>query len=228
MLTKKKKLSKKEIKQDKLVEVYYKAYGYFEENRSRVLTYVVVLVVLVFAIIYYINNKKENNAKAEVYLSQVMNVYDQGSYLEAIEGRPSQNILGLKKIVEDYGNTENGETAKIYLANSYDMLGKSDEALKYYEDYDGDISIYQATALAGQAGIYAGRKEYEKAADLFRKASRVTKTDVLNPDYMLDASINYIKAGKKEEAKGLLESLKKDYPTSQALRKAQEYLALVD
>ena len=71
-----------------------------------------------------------------------MNLYDQGSYLEAIEGRPSQNIIGLKKIVEDYGSTENGETAKIYLANSYDMLGKPDEALKYYSDYDGDISIY--------------------------------------------------------------------------------------
>ncbi len=228
MLTKKKKLSKKEIKQDKLVEVYYKAYGYFEENRSRILFYAGALIVLVFVIIYYINNKKENNAKAEVLLSQVMNLYDQGSYLEAIEGRPSQNITGLKKMVEDYGSTENGETAKIYLANSYDMLGKSDEALKYYEDYDGDISIYQATALAGQAGIYAGRKEYEKAADLFRKASRVSKTDVLNPDYMLDASINYIRAGKKEEAKGLLESLKKDYPLSQVARKAQEYSTLVD
>jgi tetratricopeptide (TPR) repeat protein len=228
MLTKKKKLSKKEIKQDKLVETYYKAYGYFEENKSRMLTYAVVLVVVVFAAIYYVNHKKENNEKAEVLLSQVMNLYDQGSYLEAIEGRPAQNIIGLKKIVEDYGSTENGETAKIYLANSYDMLGKPDEALKYYSDYDGDISIYKATALAGQAGIYAGRKEYEKAADLFKKASRISKTDVLNPDYMLNASINYIKAGKEEDAKDLLESIKKDYPASQATSKADEYLAMVD
>ena len=228
MLTKKKKLSKKEIKQDKLVETYYKAYGYFDENRSRILLYAGALVVVVFAVIYYVNNKKENNAKAEVLLSQVMSIYDQGSYLEAIEGRPSQNITGLKKIVEDYGSTENGETAKIYLANSYEMLGKSDEALKYYEDYDGDISMYKATALAGQAGIYTGKKEYEKAADLFRKASRISKTNVLNSDYMLDASINYIESGKKEEAKDLLESLKKDYPAAQATRKANEYLALVE
>ena len=228
MLTKKKKLSKKEIKQDKLVETYYKAYGYFDENRSRILLYAGALVVVVFAVIYYVNNKKENNAKSEVLLSQVMSIYDQGSYLEAIEGRPSQNITGLKKIVEDYGSTENGETAKIYLANSYEMLGKSDEALKYYEDYDGDISMYKATALAGQAGIYTGKKEYEKAADLFRKASRISKTNVLNSDYMLDASINYIESGKKEEAKDLLESLKKDYPAAQATRKANEYLALVE
>ena len=224
MLTKKKKLSKKEIKQDK----YYKAYGYFEENRSRMLTYAGIIAVIVFVGIYYVNHKKENNEKAEVLLAQVMNLYDQGSYLEAIEGRPSDNITGLKKIVEDYGSTENGETAKIYLANSYDMLGKPDEALKYYSDYDGDISIYKAASLAGQAGIYAGRKEYVKAADLFKKASRISKTDVLNPDYMLNAGINYISAGKDEEAKELLESIKKDYPTSQANSKAVEYLAMVD
>ena len=228
MLTKKKKLSKKEIKQDKLVEIYYKAYGYFEENRSRMLTYAGIIAVIVFVGIYYVNHKKENNEKAEVLLAQVMNLYDQGSYLEAIEGRPSDNITGLKKIVEDYGSTENGETAKIYLANSYDMLGKPDEALKYYSDYDGDISIYKAASLAGQAGIYAGRKEYVKAADLFKKASRISKTDVLNPDYMLNAGINYISAGKDEEAKELLESIKKDYPTSQANSKAEEYLAMVD
>ena len=228
MLTKKKKLSKKEIKQDKLVEIYYKAYGYFEENRSRMLTYAGIIAVIVFVGIYYVNHKKENNEKAEVLLAQVMNLYDQGSYLEAIEGRPSDNITGLKKIVEDYGSTENGETAKIYLANSYDMLGKPDEALKYYSDYDGDISIYKAASLAGQAGIYAGRKEYVKAADLFKKASRISKTDVLNPDYMLNAGINYISAGKDEEAKELLESIKKDYPTSQANSKAVEYLAMVD
>ena len=228
MLTKKKKLSKKEIKQDKLVEIYYKAYGYFEENRSRMLTYAGIIAVIVFVGIYYVNHKKENNEKAEVLLSQVINLYDQGSYLEAIEGSPSQNVTGLKKIVEDYGSTENGETAKIYLANSYDMLGKPDEALKYYSDYDGDISIYKAASLAGQAGIYAGRKEYVKAADLFKKASRISKTDVLNPDYMLNAGINYISAGKDEEAKELLESIKKDYPTSQANSKAVEYLAMVD
>ncbi len=228
MLTKKKKISKKEIKQDKLVEVYYKAYGYLEENSSRVLLYAGVLVVVVLAAIYYINNKKENNTKAEVQLSKVMDIYDQGSYLEAIEGRPSQNITGLKKIVEDFGSTENGETAKIYLANSYEMLGKSSEALKYYEDYDGSIPMYKATALAGQAGIYAGQKEYGKAADLFKNASRISKFNVLNPDYILDASINYLNSGKDDEAKDLLESLKKDYPTSQATRKATEYLALVD
>ena len=45
---------------------------------------------------------------------------------------------------------------------------------------------------------------------------------------MLKAGINYIKAGKKDEAKDVLEKIKKDYTTSTAFREADKYLALVD
>jgi len=228
MLQKKKKLSRREIKEDKLVSTYYKAYSFYEENKSRILLYAGALVILVAAIIFYINNKKESNEQAGLMLSRVMSIYDSGSYLEAIEGRQGSNVVGLKKIVEEYGNTENGEIAKIYLANSYDMLGKFDEAYKYYEDYSGDNEIFKATALAGQAGYFDYKKEYEKAGDLYKQASHIFEENGLNPDYMLKAAINYIEGGNKEEAKDLLETIKKDFATSQAAREVDRYLAQVD
>ncbi|RPI72819.1 MAG: tetratricopeptide repeat protein, partial [Ignavibacteriales bacterium] len=175
MLTKKKKLSRKEIKEDKLVSGYYKAYGYFEENRTRVVTAAGILIAVIALVYFYINNRIENNNIAGTQLSRVMSLYDQGSYLEAIEGREGTNIAGLKKIVDDYGSTENGELAKVYLANAYNFLGRNDEALKYYEDYSGSNETFKATALAGQAGIFSFREEYEKAADLYLKASRVSE-----------------------------------------------------
>ena len=157
MLTKKKKLSKKEIKEDKLVELYYKSQAYFEENKNRIILYAGVLVVIIAAVYFYMNYRSQQNDEAGRYLGQVMDVYDTGSYLEAIEGKQGTNLIGLKKIVQDYGSTPNGETAKIYLADCYANLGKEDEALKYYKDYGGDIDIYVAASLAGQAGIL--RKE---------------------------------------------------------------------
>ncbi len=228
MLTKKKKLSKKQIKEDKLVVSYYKARGYFEENKNRVALYGGAFLVLVAAVFFYIQNKKQNNLKAGEQLANVMNLYDNGSYLEAIEGRAGTNIKGLKYIVNEYGSTENGETAKIYMANSYFMLGKLDEAFKYYDDYSGDINIFKSASLAGRAGYYAYKNDFEKAADLYRQASRVSEADVLNPEYMLKASINYIKAGKQDEAKELLEKIKKDYTTSTASREVDKYLAQID
>ncbi len=228
MLTKKKKLSKKEIKEDKLVSFYYKTYGYFAENRSRVLTYAGALVVVVILVIFYFNHTSQQNKAAGVQLANVMNLYDNGAYLQAIEGQAGSDILGLKKIVEEYGSTENGETAKIYLANSYSFLDKLDEAFKYYKDYDGSVDIYKAAALAGQAGYYAAKKDYEKAADLYKQAAHVSKVDALNPDYLLHAGINYLNAGKEKEAKQVFGTIKKDYTTSTAYREINKYLAQVE
>lgn len=228
MLTKKKKLSRKEIKEDKLVSTYYKIQGYFRQNNSRLLTYGGILIVIALAVIYYINHKKEVNQKASDALSKVIDSYDQGAYLEAIEGKAGTDNIGLKKIVEEYDGTENGETAKIYLANSYNRLGKFDEAFKYYKSYSGDMLMLKAASLAGQAGYYEYKKDFQKAADLYRDAAQVSKFNVDNPDYLLKASINYIQTGQGSTAKELLNTIKNDYKTSPASRLVDRYLALIN
>ncbi|MCL5027760.1 MAG: hypothetical protein M1480_01935 [Bacteroidetes bacterium] len=228
MLTKKKKLSKKEIKEDKLVSFYYKSYGYFTENSKRVLSYAGALIVVIALVAFYLNHKSQQNKEAGVQLARVMSLYDGGAYLEAIEGQAGTDILGLKRIVEEYGSTENGETAKIYLANSYNFLGKTDDAFNYYKDYSGSIDVFEATALAGQAGYYADKKDFEKAAGLYKKAAHVSKEDVLNSDYLLHAGINYLTAGNNKSAKEMFETIKKDYASSTANREVNQYLAQVE
>ena len=228
MLTKKKKLSRKEIKEDKLVSTYYKAFGYVQKNSSRLLTYGGILILVALAVVYFINHKKEQNQKASLALSRVIDSYGQGSYLEAIEGKAGTDNIGLKKIVEQYDGTENGETAKIYLANSYDMLGKLDEAFKYYKSYSGDIPMLKAASLAGQAGYYAYKNDFEKAGELYREAAGVSKYNADNSDYLLKAAINFISAGKNNDAKELLNTIKKDYKTSTANREVDRYLALIN
>jgi tetratricopeptide (TPR) repeat protein len=225
MLTKQKKLSRKEIKEDKLVGLYYKSQSFFEENKNKIFIYVGVVAIAVVAVILFLNYRSSQNEEAARHLAKVMDIYDSGDYLGAIEGKKDVKLLGLKEIVAQYGNTENGEIAKIYLANSYINLGKPEEAIKYYEDYSGDIEIYVAASLAGQAAYHAYKDEYEKAADLYLKASKVTKTDVLNSDYMLQAAINYFEAGENEQAKNLLQTIKDEYKTSTAYSQVDKYLS---
>lgn len=228
MITRKKKLSKKEIKEDKLVSFLYNVESFYEENKRRIFTYGVIFLVVVGAVYVYMGQKREQNEKAGLELSRVMDIFNSGSYLEAIEGRQGTNIIGLKRIVEEYGSTENGETAKIYLANSYSYLGNYDEAFKYFEDYDGDIDVFKATAKAGMAGYYASKEEYKKAADLYKEAASYTDVDPQNPDYLLNAAVNYIKAGDKEDSKVLLNKIKENYKTSEAFKEVDKYLALAN
>jgi tetratricopeptide (TPR) repeat protein len=228
MLTKRKKLSKKEMKEDKLVTAYYKVYSFIQENKNRLFTYIGVLAVIIIAVIFFINNRNKNNNEAGVQLARVMNSYDAGNYLEAIEGRAGTKLIGLKKIVDQYGSTENGEIAKIYLANSYGCLGKTDDAFKYYESYNGSNKILKASALAGEAGYESSKKNYEKAGDLYKKAGHVSDENVLNAEYLLNAGINYIKVGKNAEAKELFDKIKKDYTNSAAMREVERYSVQVE
>ncbi|MDP4173295.1 MAG: tetratricopeptide repeat protein [Bacteroidota bacterium] len=225
MLTKKKQISKKEIKEDKLVTTYYQAVQYLDENRSRLYVYVGIFVALVALVYFYIDHRAKNNEKANTELARVMDIYNQGAYQEAIDGRKGTNITGLKKIVDEYGSSENGETAKIFLANCYNFLGKFDEAFKYYDDYSGGIDELKATALAGKAGCYEAQKEYQKAAEAYKDAAHVSKTDVQNGEYLLNSGINYLKAGMKEKALEQFTTIRDDYNTSSAMRELDRYMA---
>ncbi|GIK61276.1 MAG: hypothetical protein HND39_09840 [Ignavibacteriota bacterium] len=227
MLQKKKKLSKKEIKKDSLLELYESSIEFFEKYKSKIMLYAGVLVVAVAAVYFYLNQKSQTNEKAGLELSRIMSIYDQGSYLEAIEGKQGTNVIGLKNLVNEYDGTENGETAKIYLANSYAFLGNYEDAFKYYSDYNGSIDYFKATALAGEAGYYANKNEFQKAADLFLKASKKSDVNSQNPDYLLNAGINYLKAGDKEDAKIVFSKIKEDYSTSLAFRDVDKYLSMI-
>ena len=228
MIQKKKKITKKELKQDTLFTFIGNAETFIEKHKNRLLAYAGIIVVIAAAVYFYLNHKAENNEKAGLELSRVMSLYDKGAYLEAIEGKQGSNIMGLKKIVAEYDGTENGETAKIYLANSYAFLGNYDEAIKYYEDYSGSIDYFKAAALAGRAGYSASKQDYEKAADLYLEASRISGINAQNPDYLLNAGIYYLKTGNKEEAKVLFNKIKDEYTTSIAYREVDKYLALIN
>jgi tetratricopeptide (TPR) repeat protein len=228
MLQKKKKITRKEIKEDKLISMVYKSQSFFEEHKNKIYIYGIVLIAIVAAIYFYMNQQAKENELAGIELSRVMKIYNQGAYLEAIEGRQGSNIIGLKNIVDRYSGTENGETAKIFLANSYSMLGNYDEALKFYEDYGGSIDYFKAAALAGRAGYYAANEEFEKAAELYLRASKISKLNAANPDYLLNAGINFLKAGDNKQAKLIFNTIKKDYDGIPAVREVDAYLALAE
>lgn len=227
MLTKKKKLSKKEIREDKLVTSYYKTVQFLDEYKSKVLLYAGALVVVIVLVIIYMRYQEGNNVKANLALSRVLSLYDSGAYQEAIDGRPGTNIQGLKSIVDQYGSTEAGETAKIYLANSYNMLGKFEEAYEYYDDYSGSNDELKAAALAGVGGYYEAKNEPKEAADVFKKAASISNSNPLNADYLLKAGINYLETGDKKEAEVLFQKIKDDYKTSPSARNVDRYLALI-
>ena len=228
MLAKKKKLSKKEIQEDKLVTTFYEAKSFYEKNQTAIFSVIGVVAAIIIGVVLYANKMEENNLAASVELTRVMKTYNVGLYQQAIDGQAGTKEIGLIKIVDEYSGSEQGELARIYLANAYFFTEQYDKALEEYDDYSGSDNLMVAAALAGKAACYEVKEDYQSAAKYFSKAAEISDYDPSNSEYLLNAGINYLKVKNIKEAKIALNKVKKDYSTSLAARQVDKYLALTN
>lgn len=225
MLKPQKKISKREIKEDRLVTSYFEATSWYEQNKKLVSSVLTGLVLVAVVIVVVVNNMRSNNEKATSELGKVMRLYDEGRFDLAINGNPQQNIRGLQAIVDDYGSTAAGELATLYLANAYYAQAQYDKGLEYFLEAEVDDPMMSSSALAGAAACYEAKEDYPRAAEYFERAAFNDPRGVLAADYLMHAGQNFVKAGKKEKAVELYKRLKRDYPTSSHVREIDRYIA---
>ncbi len=224
MLKPKKGISKKEIKEDKLVTAYFESRRWIDENR-RLMSYIVAIPVVLIIVVWFVaNNRSQNNQRATTDLAKVYQLYDQGQYKLAVDGIPQENIRGLQSIVDDYGSTPSGEMAKLYLADCYFNLKDYDKALKYYSDVDLGDKLLSSSALAGEAACHEAKGEHAEAAALYEKAASKYATALQAPDDLFNAAHNYSRAGKKAKAVEMLNRIKKEFPNTSYARDLDRYL----
>ncbi|MCX6135800.1 MAG: tetratricopeptide repeat protein [Ignavibacteriales bacterium] len=226
MLKPKKRISKKEIKEDRLVTSYFEATSWYETNKKIVNGVLAGVVVLAILIVAYVNNVTSNNQKATTELGKVLPYYDQGKYDLAINGNLQENIRGFQSIVDDYGSTKAGELAGFYLANCYFAQGDYDKALKYYLNVSVKDDLISASSLAGAGACYEANGDHAKAASSYEKAAFMSAKDVNVPENMFHAAQNHILAGNKEKAVELLKKVKKDYPNASVTRDIDRWIAI--
>ena len=225
MLKARKKIVRKEIKQDKLVTTFFETKDWFnkQENRRKVLISVGIVAVLVIAVIYYMNYKKKMNNEVEEKLMSAVSLYEQGMFQQSMDGVDSLRIEGFKTIVSNYGSTENGNIAKYYLANCLYYQKDYDNSLKYYDDYSGSIDYLKAACLAGKGAVYEAKGDLKNAAEFYEKATKVNKNLIANDEYTFFALRCYSHSGDKENAKRLFNSLKDDYPKSSYITEVKRF-----
>ena len=220
MLAKKKKIGKKNIKEDKLVTYYSKSLEYFEAYKNQIFIGAAAVVVVIAAIVYFGNEAQKTEVEASAALAKASRMYQSGNYEAAIQGNTATDTPSLEEVADKYSGSEAGEIARVYLANSYFYTGDYDKAIENYEDYSGGNKLYKAAALAGIAACYEAKGEIEKAAKYFRDAAYTYENNASNSQYLLNAAVDYIKVKEYDEAKPLLENLKENYATSEEAREA--------
>lgn len=217
------KSRKKELREERLVTLYAKAWMFFEENRKLVYGVLAGLVVLVAAMVGYLFYLNQQQAEAERLLARIVRTYEQGSYQQALDGTDA--TPGLLAISEDYGNTQAGNLATYYAADALYRLGEYDRALDLFQEFEKSEDFIGASALAAQASIHEARGEFSQAANLYRRAADRYPNSLTSPKYLLEAGQAFEEAGNFEAAMNMYERVQEEYPDADEAQDITRYIA---
>ncbi|MDZ7373152.1 MAG: tetratricopeptide repeat protein [candidate division KSB1 bacterium] len=219
----KKKLTKREIKQDKLVTAYFKATDWLQANSRYVLYGVAGAAAVLLMILLVVRSHRVAEARAAVELARADLYVDGGRYEEAVGV--------LETIVEKYGGTSAARMALLDLADMYYRMGEFDLAVKYFDRYvkkhAGYDPLLTASALAGKAACLEGKGDYEGAAQLYVKAYEKAPKGFNAPEYLVQAAVCLERSGKLNQAKDLCQKVLDQFPKSTVRRDAETVLARI-
>ncbi|NLP12053.1 tetratricopeptide repeat protein [bacterium] len=223
MLRPRKHLSKKELKEDKLVIFYAKATAWLENYKTYLIAGVAAVIVLALGIFFYYQSSQSSEKNASVELAKATRVYENGNVQSAIPM--------LSNLVKSYGRTASGKIARFYLANAFFQTKDYDNAKinyqKFIDSFSGD-EHFQAAAHGGLAASLEEKKQYAEAAAVYGKAAEKYADTVHAPLFLFKAARCYQQAGKPDQSKVLLQRIVDKYPKSAEKDEAVLQLAMLE
>jgi len=202
MLKPKKKITRKEIKKDPVLEKISQAEHFLREKRKPVL-YVTIAVVLVIVLsIALIRSKINANREASGEL---------GIAEMALAANDVDNaIVQLEALIDKNPKTKSAGMATILLAQAYLSKDNLESAEVYYRKYIDDYAdddMLTATAYNGLGACAERDAEYAQAAKYFEKGGDVSSHEFLKCDSYLNAVRAYLKLKNIEKAEKLLNAI---------------------
>lgn len=205
MLKPKKKITRKEIKKDPVLEKISQA-EHFLREKSKLVLYVTGAVVLVVVIsIALIRSKINANREASGELGI--------AEMALAAGDVDNAVVQLEALIDKNPKTKSAGMATILLAqvymSKYNLASAEVYYHKYIDDY-ADDGMLTATAYNGLGNCAERREDYTQAAKYFEKGGDVSPYKFLKYNSYLNAVRDYLKLRNIEQAEKLLKAIPAD------------------
>jgi TolA-binding protein len=219
MLKPSKRITKRQLKEDKFITYYFKTLDFVEKNSRQILTGVGTVLVLSIAVFIYSQKQATKENEALVELSKATKEYASANFQNA------ETIL--KNLLENYGGTNSGELAQFYLGNTYFELENYTEAEKYYREFanDTDDPVLGASSLSGLAACLEEQGKFAEAAELYKQTAEKYRDAVFAPENLYHSARCFILAGQQDMARSVLNRLIEEYSDASIENDAQVLLA---
>lgn len=197
---------------------------FIEKYQKQIIYAIGVVVLVVLAILAFRNwymVPRENIAAEKLAVCQSYFAAD--SFQVALNGNGTDQCIGFKGIIDEYGWTKSGDLANVYAGICYYHLGDYKNAIHYLKKFDADDinESYAATGLIGDCYVNLGQTE--EAIKYFLKAAD-SQNDLVSPIYLKKAGIAYESLGKYKDALAIYSKIKEKYAQSQEASDIERYI----
>ncbi|MDZ7723445.1 MAG: tetratricopeptide repeat protein [candidate division KSB1 bacterium] len=209
MLTPRKHLKKRELKEDKLVTIYSNARRWAEQNFRILAGASVGIVVVIIALVFVSDRREEKQAEASVLFVQAKQQYNQRNYTRALQQ--------FSALVESYGGTMSGKISRLYQGKCFYEKEDYENAYKQFKAFSGSIKgsdHFQMSGLINAAACLEQQEKYEQAARELENAAKKYPKSAHAPFALLKAGQNYDELENYEQAGQLYEKIVQKYPES--------------
>lgn len=204
-----KRLTKKEIKEDQVAEFFLSTILYVRENSKRIAGIAVVVLMAVLVATIAIRQRRAAELEAQAWLAR--------ANLDLRDGNIANAIQSYNGVMERYRGTWSHSDALYFSANAHFATGRYDTALVLfgrYLDLKKRRIGFSISSKVGIAQCLEQMRRYSEAAESYLKAQREHPESPLAPDALFGAGRSYELAGDLRSAESAYNDVLNLYPDS--------------
>ncbi len=180
---KRKRITKKELKHDALLESASKTSRFVEEHLNVLLVVLAVIVVAIVAWSFVNKSRKATELEAGAALTSATQSLASGLYDQAADQ--------YQTVLDEYPGTRSAGSALCHIGQIRFQQGRFDDALAAFEEYldrYGDSGILGTAALEGRAAVHEQQRDFIAAGDGYAAlAERASDNPTAYARYMMAA-----------------------------------------
>jgi TolA-binding protein len=216
------KLTKKELKQDRLVEYTVKVESFYHQNKKWVVGVLTAIVVVIVATVVITRSQQSSRLGESYELTMAKMNYGAGKLDDAKQG--------FEKIASQYSGKTAGE-AKLFTARIAFEQGDFTSAEAGFKGYIADYSVddaLDAAAFSGLAASLEAQGKLSEALEQYQKLADKYPNVPYAPESLLQVSRLAQKLNLPEKARLALQRILDKYSESSEVQQARKDLETLE
>ena len=200
MLKPKKKITKREIRHDPLLETLYFLQKYFGQHKRRIILPTIFLLIIIVTLLIVSRRNATEQAESNIMLARAV------SY---IDSNPNEALEEFENLLMTFPESEASKETHFHMGRIYLDLDSTNTAKVHFDTYleIAPEGLFSPSAMSQLANIALYNDDPSLAGELFENAGEKSSANYIKAMNKLNAVEAFITASEIDRAEEILKSI---------------------